>query len=50
MYSHLDEVEMTRRYRHEHDLFGFEAEDLIKIDNNLTEDDVCILNIQVTKL
>ena len=40
MYSHLDEVEMTRRYRHEHDLFGFEAEDLIKIDNNLTEDDV----------
>ena len=40
MFSHLDEVEMNRRYRHEHDLFGLEAEDLIKIDNNLIEDDV----------
>ena len=26
MYSHLDEVEMTRKYRKEHDLMGFEAE------------------------
>ena len=29
MFSHLDEVEMTRRYRHEHDLMGYEAEDLV---------------------
>jgi N-acetyl sugar amidotransferase len=29
MYSHLDEVEMTRRYRKEHDLIGLEAEDLV---------------------
>ncbi len=33
MFSHLDEVEMTRKYRKEHDLMGIEAEDLIgKID------------------
>ncbi|MEX2643858.1 MAG: N-acetyl sugar amidotransferase [Acetobacterales bacterium] len=30
MFSHLDEVEMTRRYRHEHDLMGLEIEDLAK--------------------
>lgn len=29
MYSHLDEVEMTRRYRKEHDLLGLEPEDFI---------------------
>jgi N-acetyl sugar amidotransferase len=29
MFSHQDEVEMTRKYRKEHDLMGFEAEDLI---------------------
>ena len=29
MFSHLDEVEMTRKYRKEHDLMNFEAEDLI---------------------
>jgi N-acetyl sugar amidotransferase len=29
MFSHLDEVEMTRKYRKEHDLMGYEAEDLI---------------------
>lgn len=33
MFSHLDEVEMTRKYRKEHDLMGFEAEDLL--DNDL---------------
>ncbi|QQG36308.1 MAG: N-acetyl sugar amidotransferase [Micavibrio aeruginosavorus] len=27
MFSHLDEVEMTRRYRKEHDLMGYEPED-----------------------
>jgi len=29
MFSHLHEVEMTRKYRKEHDLMGFEAEELI---------------------
>lgn len=32
MYSHLDEVEMTRKYRKEHDLMGFEAEDLVNME------------------
>jgi len=30
MFSHLDEVEMTRKYRQEHDLMNLEAEDLPK--------------------
>ncbi len=29
MFSHLDEVEMTRRYRKEHDLMGLEPEDVL---------------------
>ena len=29
MFSHLNEVEMTRKYRKEHDLFGVEGADLI---------------------
>ncbi|MFN5885876.1 MAG: N-acetyl sugar amidotransferase [Bacteroidota bacterium] len=32
MFSHLDEVEMTRKYRKEHDLMGYEAEDLLDDD------------------
>ena len=40
MFSHLDEVEMTRKYRKEHDLMGFEAEDLIDDFDNITESDV----------
>jgi N-acetyl sugar amidotransferase len=41
MYSHLDEVEMTRKYRKEHDLMGKEAEDLIDDEfDNITERDV----------
>lgn len=40
MFSHTHEVEMTRRYRKEHDLLGFEADDLINYFNYLTEDDV----------
>ncbi|TYT76298.1 N-acetyl sugar amidotransferase [Desulfobotulus mexicanus] len=31
MFSHLDEVEMTRKYRKEHDLMGLEAEDLSRL-------------------
>lgn len=30
MFSHNDQVEMSRKYRKEHDLMGFEAEDLIE--------------------
>lgn len=40
MFSHLDEVEMTRKYRKEHDLMGFEAEDLVKGAKDLTIDDM----------
>lgn len=29
MFSHTDEVEMTRKYRKDHDLMGYEAEDLV---------------------
>ncbi len=38
MFSHLDEVEMTRKYRKEHDLMGLEAEDLLRAAPNLGED------------
>ena len=40
MFSHLDEVEMTRKYRKNHDLMGFEAEDLIDGKEGITENDV----------
>jgi hypothetical protein len=40
MFSHTDEVEMTRRYRKEHDLMGYEAEDLLSLDPTLTPNDV----------
>lgn len=38
MFSHLDEVEMTRKYRKEHDLMGYEAEDLYGEMENLQEE------------
>ena len=41
MFSHLDEVEMTRKYRKEHDLMGHEAEDLVNVEmDNINEEDV----------
>jgi len=40
MFSHSDEVEMTRKYRKEHDLLGFEAEDLIDDFDGINEVDV----------
>lgn len=41
MFSHLDEVEMTRKYRKEHDLLGFEAEDLLDDDLDfIREEDI----------
>ena len=41
MFSHLDEVEMTRRYRHEHDLMGLEPEQVLTdIDNKISMADI----------
>ncbi|AUZ85999.1 LPS biosynthesis protein [Methylophaga nitratireducenticrescens] len=40
MFSHEHEVEMTRRYRKDHDLMGHEADDLISIFNTLSEEDI----------
>ncbi len=40
MFSHTHEVEMTRRYRKDHDLMGVEADDLINHFNTLTEQDI----------
>ncbi len=40
MFSHHDEVEMTRKYRKEHDLMGFEAEDLISDFDGITYKDI----------
>lgn len=40
MFSHLDEVEMTRKYRKEHDLMGLEAEDLAAGSEHVTLGDM----------
>src|SRR3989344_4298540 len=40
MFSHTDEVEMTRKYRKDHDLMGYEAEDLIDETMNVTASDL----------
>jgi len=40
MFSHEHEVEMTRRYRKDHDLMGHEADDLLSIFESLKEEDV----------
>ncbi len=40
MFSHDHRVEMTRRYRKEHDLMGWEADDLLSNFDSLNEDDV----------
>jgi N-acetyl sugar amidotransferase len=40
MFSHEHEVEMTRRYRKDHDLMGYEPIDLVKVSNNLSIDDL----------
>ena len=40
MFSHNHEIEMTRRYREDHDLFGLEAQSLISINNILKEEDI----------
>ena len=40
MFKHEHEVEMTRRYRKDHDLMGYEADDLITTFNDLEEMDI----------
>jgi len=40
MFSHEHEVEMSRRYRKDHDLMGHEADDLLSIFDTLREEDV----------
>lgn len=40
MFSHEHEVQMTRRYRQDHDLLGHEPNDLLSIFDTLTEEDV----------
>jgi N-acetyl sugar amidotransferase len=40
MFSHEHEVEMTRRYRKDHDLMGYEADDLLSVFDVLKEEDV----------
>ena len=40
MFSHLHEVEMTRRYRKDHDLMGYEADDLLQVYDSLREEDI----------
>jgi N-acetyl sugar amidotransferase len=41
MFSHEHEVEMSRRYRKDHDLMGYEAEDLLSTFDTLSEADIC---------
>jgi N-acetyl sugar amidotransferase len=40
MFSHLDEVEMTRKYRKDHDLMGYEVEDVCKHSSDITEQEI----------
>lgn len=40
MFSHEHEVEMTRRYRKDHDLMGFEPDDLLSTFDTLTTADI----------
>jgi N-acetyl sugar amidotransferase len=40
MFSHEHEVQMTRRYRKDHDLMGVEPEGLLSLFDTLTEEDV----------
>ncbi len=40
MFSHLHEVEMTRRYREDHDLFGKDEFSLLNVDNDIKDEDI----------
>lgn len=43
MFSYVDENQMTRRSRHEHDLLGFEPDELVSTESLLGEHDVLSL-------
>jgi N-acetyl sugar amidotransferase len=43
MFSHTDEVEMTSRYRREHDLMGVDETDIFKFDPDFGPGDICSL-------
>ena len=40
MFSHEHEVEMTRRYREDHDLYGKDEDSLISLDNDFQNEDL----------
>ena len=40
MFSHEHEIEMTRRYRKDHDLMPIKPEQLINIFSSLNEEDI----------
>lgn len=40
MFSHLHNVEMSRRYRKDHDLFGFDADNFISDFDDINEEDI----------
>ena len=44
MYSHLENVEMTRRYRRDHDLMGYDENDIFEFDPNFSADDIASLS------
>jgi N-acetyl sugar amidotransferase len=43
MFSHLESVEMTRRYRREHDLMGFDETDIFEFDPSFSKEDISSL-------
>jgi N-acetyl sugar amidotransferase len=44
MYSHFENVEMTRRYRREHDLMGHDENDIFEFDPNFSPDQIASLS------
>jgi N-acetyl sugar amidotransferase len=40
MFSHLHNAEMSRRYRKDHDLFGYDADNFVSPFDNLNEEDM----------
>ena len=43
MYSHLDNVEMSRRYRKEHDLLGIDEQGLMDFDCDFSKEDLAMI-------
>lgn len=49
MFSHYDNVEMTSRYRKEHDLLGYDENDIFSFNPNFTKDDIQSLSYPTDK-